>query len=443
MTSAGRAVVFSGVTVAVGLFSLVLLPIPFLRSLGYGGLLIPLVTVVAAVTLLPVLLGSWGPRLDRRSRRAIRQRHRQRDGQPSRAWTAWTRAVVQAIASSPSSRRWSSSCSASFSGWRRAFASGEALPTSVARSGSAEQGLVRLQQAGFPVGVVSPIEILVPDNGKPAALAARLRRIPGVDTAVAPSGSAWRRRDSAIVDVLPSEPTSSPSDVTTVATVRATVARLAPGAQVAGDGPEEADIVSGFVTLLFSPLIVAVVALISLLALARAFRSVVLPIKAVLLNVVSVGAAYGALVLVWQRGYGSQHLWGIPATGVVVDFVPLLLFAFLFGLSMDYEVFILSRIKEAHDAGQSTDDAVIEGMGRTGRLVTSAAIILFLAFAALAAGPLVPLKVFATGMAVGILIDATVVRALLVPALISLLGSANWWRPWARSLFLGKAVTGI
>ena len=132
------------------------------------------------------------------------------------------------------------------------------------------------------------------------------------------------------------------------------------------------------------PLIVAVVALVSLLALARAFRSVVLAVKAVLLNVVSVGAAYGALVLFWQRGYGSQRLWGIPATGVVVDFVPLLLFAFLFGLSMDYEVFILSRIKEAHDAGRSTDDAIIEGLGHTGRLVTSAALILFLAFAALA-----------------------------------------------------------
>ena len=116
----------------------------------------------------------------------------------------------------------------------------------------------------------------------------------------------------------------------------------------------------------------------------------VLPIKAVVLNLLSVGAAYGALVLIWQHGYGSHALWGIPATGVVVDFVPLMVFAFLFGLSMDYEVFILSRIKEAHDAGKSTDDAVVDGLGHTGRLVTSAAIILFLAFAALAAGPDVP-----------------------------------------------------
>ena len=231
--------------------------------------------------------------------------------------------------------------------------------------------------------------------------------------------------------MLPSAPTSSPTDDATVSAVRATVARLAPGAQVAGDGPEEADLVHAFYSRF--PFIVALVALLSLLALARAFRSVVLPIKAVVLNVLSVGAAYGALVLIWQHGYGSRAIWGIPATGVVVDFVPLMVFAFLFGLSMDYEVFILSRIKEAHDAGKSTDEAVVDGLGHTGRLVTSAAIILFLAFAALAAGPDVQIKVFATGMAVGILLDATVVRALLVPALVSLLGRWNWWVPWAHS----------
>lgn len=205
---------------------------------------------------------------------------------------------------------------------------------------------------------------------------------------------------------------------------------------MAGDGPEEADLVHAFYSRF--PFIVALVGLLSLLALARAFRSVVLPIKAVVVNVLSVGAAYGALVLIWQHGYGSRAIWGIPATGVVVDFVPLMVFAFLFGLSMDYEVFILSRIKEAHDAGKSTDEAVIDGLAHTGRLVTSAAIILFLAFAALAAGPDVQIKVFATGMAVGILLDATVVRALLVPALVSLLGTWNWWVPWTHSGAVGE-----
>ena len=420
MARAGRTVMFSGATVALGLFSLVLLPVPFLRSLGYGGLLIPLVTVLAAVTLLPVLLSSWGPRFDRRTQRAVR---RHRGDQPaSPLWTAWTRAVIR-------HRVLAATAAFVVLGVLLVIASGirvgEVRPTSVARSGSAEQGLVRLERAGFPAGVIQPIEILVPDRDQSAALVAGLQQISGVDTVVAPSGPSWHQGGSSLVDVLPTHPTSSSTDEATVASVRSTVAALAPGAQVAGDGPEEADIVHAYYSRF--PFIVAIVALISLLALTRAFRSPVLAVKAVLLNVLSVGAAYGALVLVWQRGFGSKALWGIPASGVVVDFVPLVLFAFLFGLSMDYEVFILSRIKEAHDAGYSTDDAVIEGLGRTGRLVTSAAIILFLAFAALAAGPSVPVKVFATGMAVGILLDATVVRAVLVPALVSLLGKWNWW----------------
>jgi RND superfamily putative drug exporter len=150
--------------------------------------------------------------------------------------------------------------------------------------------------------------------------------------------------------------------------------------------------------------------------------------------VLSVGASYGALVLIWQYGYGSRAIWVIPATGVIVDFVPLMVFAFQFGLSMDYEVFIVCRIREGYDAGLSTDDATVEGIARTGRLITSTALILFLAFAALAAGPQTSIKIIATGLGVGILLDATVVRSLLLPALISLLGQRNWWlpRPVAR-----------
>jgi putative drug exporter of the RND superfamily len=426
MTTAGRSVLFSGVTVALGLFALIAVPFAFVRSLGYGGLLIPLVTVIAALTLLPVLLSAWGPRLDRRSRRAAR-RHQRRAGQPSRAWTSWTKGVIRhrilAVAAALT-------VLGVLLGVAFGLRVGEVRPTSLARSGPAELGLVALQHAGFPVGVLSPIEVLVPDRTDPTVLAAQLGTIHGVDTAIAPTGTAWRRSGTAIVDVLPSAPTSSTTDDAAVSAVRATVARLASGAQVAGNGPEEVDLVHAFYSRF--PFIVALVALLSLLALARAFRSVVLPIKAVLLNVLSVGAAYGALVLIWQHGYGSRAIWGIPATGVVVDFVPLMVFAFLFGLSMDYEVFILSRIKEARDAGKSTDDAIVDGLGHTGRLVTSAAIILFFAFAALASGPDVQIKVFATGMAVGILLDATVVRALLVPALVSLLGKWNWWLPWAR-----------
>ena len=174
------------------------------------------------------------------------------------------------------------------------------------------------------------------------------------------------------------------------------------------------------------------IAVVTFVLLVRAFRSILLPLKAVLLNVISVAATFGATVLFWQQGYGSDELFDVQSTGAVTFWLPLLIFAFLFGLSMDYEVFILSRMREEYDRTGSTTTAVIEGMGRTGRLVTSAALILFLAFVALTATPGTDVKVFATALGFGILLDATVVRALLVPALVSLFGRWNWWLPeWA------------
>jgi RND superfamily putative drug exporter len=140
----------------------------------------------------------------------------------------------------------------------------------------------------------------------------------------------------------------------------------------------------------------------------------------VILNVISVAAAWGVMTLVWQEGHGSEAIWGISATGAVNSWIPLMVFAFLFGLSMDYEVFILARMREEFDATGRTDEAVVRGIGRTGRLVTSAALILFLAFVAMASGPDTDVKVLATGLAAGILLDATVIRALLVPAVVSL-----------------------
>jgi RND superfamily putative drug exporter len=155
----------------------------------------------------------------------------------------------------------------------------------------------------------------------------------------------------------------------------------------------------------------------------------VLAVKAVLLNVISMGAAFGLMTWFWQEGHGSNFVFGVPATGAITFWIPLMVFAFLFGLSMDYEVFILARVREEYDRTGDTDAALIEGLGRTGRLVTSAALILFLAFASLAAAPNTDIKVLATGLGFGILLDATVVRALLLPALVSLLGRWNWWLP--------------
>ena len=183
------------------------------------------------------------------------------------------------------------------------------------------------------------------------------------------------------------------------------------------------------------PLMIALIAITTFILLARAFRSLLLPLKAILLNILSVAAAWGVLVLVWQEGYGSEAIWGIQATGSIPSWMPLMIFAFLFGLSMDYEVFILSRMREEYDRTGSTEPRSSRASGRTGRLVTSAALILFLAFTSMASGPDTSVKMFATGLAAGILLDATVIRALIVPAVISLMGRWNWWLPtWPARL---------
>lgn len=420
--TAGRTVAFSGVTVGIGLLSLVALPIPFMRSLGYAGILIPLVSVVVAVTLLPALLATVGPRLE--------WPHRRRAGAArgaSRAWGAWARTVVRhrALASLGALAFLGALLSAAFG-----IRVGVPSPSSLSRSGQAEAGLATLGHDGFPVGVLTPVEVLVPGTDDPATVAGRLSALPGAYTAVAPSGPAWHRQGTALVDVLPVSATTTPSNTALLRAVRSHLGTIAPGGAATGFGLDELDWVNSLYG--SAPLVLALVALVTLVVLALAFRSLLLPLKALALNVLSVGAVMGVLVLVWQHGFGSRLVWGVPATGAVVDYVPLMVFAFLFGLSMDYEVFIVSRMREARDAGASTDEAVVHGLAHTGRLVTSAALVLVLAFAALAAAPQVPLKMFATGLGAGILVDATVVRGLLLPAVVSFLGDRSWWWPRRR-----------
>ncbi|WP_460658579.1 MMPL family transporter [Kribbella italica] len=218
---------------------------------------------------------------------------------------------------------------------------------------------------------------------------------------------------------------STPEGKDTVEQVRAAAENA--GTVVGGSAAEDADAVSaicgniGWVLLL--------VVLVTMVLLAIALRSVLLPIKALVQNVVSIGAAYGLTVLIWQDGFGAEALFGAEASGAITFWVPLAAFSFLFGLSMDYELFILSRIREEHDAGRSTDDAAIAGLSYTGRLVSSAALILFLAFIALSTVPVIDVKIFATTLAVGIALDATIVRGVLTPALVAWFGRLNWWWP--------------
>jgi RND superfamily putative drug exporter len=309
------------------------------------------------------------------------------------------------------------------------IALGQSKADSLAKSGDAYIGLKLLENNGFKVGVISPFEVLV-QGGDPAAVARRLAQVQGVRGAIAPSSAAWHHGQLALVDVFPNADASSAAGRDTVSRIRDAASGGSGGSgsvRVGGPGPLVADFISAVYGSF--PLMILLIAIVTFLLLVRAFRSLLLPLKAVIVNVLSVAAAWGVLVLVWQYGYGSQAIWGIQSTGAITFWIPLMVFAFLFGLSMDYEVFILSRIREEYDKTGSTSSAVITGLGRTGRLVTCAALILFFAFVALSSSPGTDIKVMGTGLGAGILLDATIVRMLLVPALVAIFGRWNWYLP--------------
>jgi RND superfamily putative drug exporter len=310
---------------------------------------------------------------------------------------------------------------------------GQTSPEALAQTGSAHAAYERLIAGDVPSGVLTPVEVLTRSSQAAAARRA-LETVPGIATAVTPAARDSKRAGTTVLIALPRQATINSSALQPVRDARAALDDQPGVAGVAGEGAVELDyqhaIFGSF------PLMFGVIALLTFLLLTRAFRSVVLAVKALLLNLLSLAATFGAMTWFWQEGHGSEALFGIPATGAITFWLPLMVFAFLFGLSMDYEVFILTRVREEYERTGSTDAAVVEGLGRTGRLVTGAALILFLAFASLASGPDTDLKVFATALGAGILLDATIVRALLLPALVALFGRWNWWlpKPLARAL---------
>ena len=414
MDHAGRAVVFSGLTVAIGLLSMIILPVAMLRSVGIGGVLVPLVSVAVAITLLPVILATVGPRLDWPRLRTERT--------ASRVFSAWARGVYR--------HRWL----AALGGiailvalMLPALSLHLGLPGSSAEatSGPAHAALTTLTEGGVPAGVLTPTEVLT--SGHADAVRAAAVKVPGVYTAFAPATSDYHSAGTAIVTVIPTAEDGGPAGQATMQHLEAALVPNPHVLGVGGDGPSLIDfdhaVYGNF------PLMLTIIGVATFLLLTRAFRSVVLAAKAVVFNLVSLAAAYGVLTWVWQDGHGSHAVWGIPATGAITMWVPLMVFAFLFGLSMDYEVFILTRIREVYDGSGDARHAVTEGLGRTGRLVTSAAAILMLTFLSMSTGPQTDLKILATGLGAGILIDAVVIRCLLVPAMVALFGRVNWWLP--------------
>jgi RND superfamily putative drug exporter len=415
VSTAGRAVLLSGLTVGLGLVALIVLPVPAMRSVGFGGMLIPLVSVAVSLTLLPAVLGRIGPRVDwprlRREERA------------SRAWTAWARFVVR--------RKWLATA-VGFAVLAVLIApvfsltTGQTEASALANKGPARAAYDRLLAGGVPAGVLTPLEVLTRSSGA-AAVRARLAVVPGISDALISTAPDSNHDGTTVVVGVPNAQTANSN---TLAPVRAATTTLADRPGVVGVAGEGA-ISLAYAGAVFGdfPLMFGVIAVLTFLLLARAFRSIVLAFKALLLNLLSLAATFGVMTWFWQQGHGSSAVFGIPATGAITFWLPLMIFAFLYGLSMDYEVFILTRVREEYERTGSTSTALVEGIGRTGRLVTSAALILFLAFASLASAPNTDIKVFATGLGVGILLDATLIRALLLPALVALLGRWNWWMP--------------
>jgi putative drug exporter of the RND superfamily len=417
--TAGRAVVLSGTIVAVGLLSLILLPVPFLRSIGLGAMMIPLVAITAAVTLLPVILASWGPALDKQ--RVVRS------GSTtfSRRWESWGNLIVR--------RRWIAGILG------LAIVLGLAVPAlsmntgqpranALGGSGQPAQTLHALERTGVPSAVVFPIQVLT--HGGPMA-AQRATTIagntPGVYTVLPPATSSFRQGQDSLISVIPTAEGNTSAGTATVTRLRTALASVPGRVEVGGNTAQNIDFNSAVYGNF--PLMLAVIAIVTFLLLARTFRSVVLAAKAVLVNLVSLGASFGFLVLFWQNGHGSNLIYGVPATGSIRNWIPIISFGFLFGISMDYEVFILARMREEYDRTGSTKQAVVGSLAHTGRLVTCAALILAISFTSLSTAPDVVVEMIATALAFGVLVDAVIVRTLLVPALVAIMGRWNWWMP--------------
>jgi len=419
MTHAGHSVIVSGSTVAVGLLSMIVLPLPLLRGMGIGGMLIPIVSVLATLTLLPAMLAVLGQRVNSvrvMPRRLIDSGHPE-DG----AWGRWARFVIRRpIAVGAVGLV----IVAVLAGLGTQLNPNEAQLKYFPGSGTAIAGRAQLAAAGISPGVMKPLNVLVEHGGNAQLVAARLAKVPGVVGAAAPRTAGWRKGENSFVEAFATIDGAAPGIQTTID--RANRALKGTNGTLTGIAATNRD----FLHALFGsfPFALGLVLLLTLVLLTRAFRSVVLAVKAVLLNLVSLAATFGIVVFIFQQGHGSS-LWGIAATQSITAYIPVMIFAFLFGLSMDYEVFMLSRMREAYDETGSTSKSIELGLARTGKLVTSAALILMFAFLVLSSTPGYEVKSLAIGIAAGIIFDATVIRALLVPALMKLLGDWNWWMP--------------
>ena len=422
--SAGRTVLFSSLTVAAAAAALTIFPEKFLYSMGVGGVVVTLVSAVVALTVLPALLAVLGRRIERLSwfslERAVAQRDRRGGWYRLSRWVMRRPVAVVVVTGALMLALGSPFL-------RIAFTSVDAgvLPTSA----SARQVDDALR-SGFGGDTSQPVHAVITASTTDAtataqvnAFAQRLATLPGVRAVQPPQklpADTWR------VDVIPTQATLSGTTQTLVHDMRDVAASQPFPVLVGGNTAQFIDLQDSLRSHL--PAALLIVVLVTLVVLWVMTGSVVLPVKAVVMNVLTLSAAFGLLVLIFQDGR-LTGLLSYQSQGALESTQPILLFAIAFGLSTDYGVFLLTRIKEGHDAGLPTTEAVALGLERTGRIVTAAAILLAIAIGAFASSSIVFIKELGLGTAAAVLVDASVVRAFLVPALMKLLGDWNWWSP--------------
>ena len=424
VTTAGRSVLIAGGTVVISLLGLFLMGVSYLMGVAVAAIIAVLVVMVAAVTLLPALLAFAGRRVDRLRIPGLGRAMRS-DTTPAARWAGvvqrrpWTAAIAGAAVLL--------ALAAPALGLRLGFpdAGNDA-------AGTTTRAAYDLVSEGFGPGANGPLLLTADLTGPGAAgdldgVAARVRSDPGV-AFVAPARMN-EAGDAAIITVIPA---SAPQDAATQDLVDRLRADLpeetAGGARLLVGGTTAAFVDQSELVTDRLPLFIAGVVGLSFLLLLAAFRAPVIALKAGLMNLLSVGAAYGVIALVAGGGWAGQ-LIGIDGETPIAPFIPVMMFAILFGLSMDYEVFLLSRVREEYLRHGDSSRAVVDGLARTARVITAAAAIMVVVFLAFLASSEVFLKLMGIGMATAILVDATVVRMVLVPAVMQLLGRRNWWLP--------------
>jgi trehalose monomycolate/heme transporter len=415
MATAGRTVAFSGVTVAIALGGLLFFPQMFLRSMGLGGMAVVLVDMVAALTVLPALLALLGRRVD--ALRVVRRRRR--TGERTGAWHRLAHSVMRRPAAyATGSVLVLLVLGAPFLGIRFGGIDVRALPP-----GAESRTVAATLARAFPHASLSPVDVVVTGGVTRPDLdsyVARLRGLPGV-TAADPAGTG---RDAVLVEVRTAADPQSTSARDLVRQVRELPA---PGrVYVGGQAAELSDLLSSLGRVL--PWTALFVGAVTFALLFAALGSIVLPLKALVMNVLSLSAAFGVMVWGFQDGH-LAGLLGFTSIGTVEASQPVLILAVAFGLSMDYELFLLSRIREEWDRTGDNAAAVAAGLQRTGAIITNAALLLAVVIGAFTTSGIAFIKLIGVGLLAAVVVDATVVRALLVPATIRLLGQANWWLP--------------